>query len=85
MKGENPLSKNLKLKVKNGYKVILSARYVTTADGTGLVHCAPGHGKEDYEVGKKEGLDIIVPVNIDGTLKKEAGKYAGKRAIEVYK
>ena len=77
---ENPLSKNLKLKVKNGYKVVLSSRYVTNEDGTGLVHSAPGHGKEDYEVGKEYGLDMPSPVGINGLLTKEAGKYAGKKA-----
>ena len=82
---ENPLSKNLKLNIKNGYKVILSARYVTTEDGTGLVHCAPGHGKEDYEVGKEYDLDSPSPVETSGTLTKEAGKYAGKKAREVDK
>lgn len=81
----NPLTKNLKLKVKNAYKVVLSARYVTTEDGTGLVHCAPGHGKEDYEVGKENNLDAPSPVGINGLLTEEAGKYAGKKAREVDK
>ena len=88
MKGweyENPLSKNLNVDVKNGYRVVLSSRYVTTEEGTGLVHTAPGHGKEDYEVGKENKLDVISPVNIDGTLTKEAGKYAGKKARVVDK
>ncbi len=76
----NPLSKNLSLKLTNAYKVILSARYVTINDGTGLVHCAPGHGKEDFEVGKEYEIDVISPVGINGILTKEAGKYAGKRA-----
>ncbi|HLF53812.1 MAG TPA: isoleucine--tRNA ligase [Candidatus Nanoarchaeia archaeon] len=82
---ENPLAKSLKLNVKKGYKVILSARYVTTEDGTGLVHCAPGHGKEDYEVGKEYGIDAPCPVAINGLLTEEAGKYAGKKAREVDK
>jgi len=77
---ENPLAKNLKLNLKNAYKVILSARYVTTEDGTGLVHCAPGHGKEDYEVGKEYKIDMPSPVDIYGNLTEEAGKYAGKKA-----
>jgi isoleucyl-tRNA synthetase len=81
----NPLAKNLKLKVKNGYKVVLSERYVTTEEGTGLVHSAPGHGKEDYEVGKEYGLDAPSPVAINGLLTEEAGKYAGKKAREVDK
>ncbi len=77
---ENPLAKNLNLKVYNGYKVVLSSRYVTTEEGTGLVHCAPGHGKEDYEVGKEYNLDMPSPVASDGVLTKEAGKYSGKKA-----
>ena len=82
---ENPLAKNLKIKIKNGYRVVLSGRYVTIEDGTGLVHCAPGHGKEDFEVGIENGLDVICPVGIDGILKKEAGKYAGGKAREIDK
>jgi len=82
---ENPLAKNLKLNVENGYRVVLSNRYVTTEEGTGLVHVAPGHGKEDYEVGKENGLDVPSPVNINGTMTIEAGKYAGKKARVVDK
>jgi len=82
-KYENPLKKNLKLNIKNGEKVVLSSRFVTLEDGSGLVHCAPGHGKEDYEVGKENELDAPCPVAIDGTLTAEAGKYEGKKAREV--
>ncbi|MDP4039746.1 MAG: isoleucine--tRNA ligase [Candidatus Pacearchaeota archaeon] len=77
---ENPLSKNLKMNLKNAYRVVLSSRYVTTEEGTGLVHVAPGHGKEDYEVGKENGLDMICPVSANGLLTEETGKYAGKKA-----
>ncbi len=77
---ENPLSKDLRLNINNGYRVILSSRYVNLEEGTGLVHCAPGHGKEDYEVGKKHNLDMPCPVNINGLLTKEAGKYSNKKA-----
>ncbi len=79
-KYENPLAKNLKLDVKNGYKVLLSSRYVTTEEGTGLVHSAPGHGKEDFEVGREYGIDMPSPVSSDGKMTAEAGKYAGKKA-----
>ncbi len=77
---ENPIAKNLNLKIRNGYKVVLSSRYVNLEEGTGLVHCAPGHGKEDYEIGRKYGLDMPSPVSIDGVLNEEAGKYRGKKA-----
>ncbi len=83
MKGweyENPLSKNLKMKLKDSYRVVLSGRYVNLEDGTGLVHCAPGHGKEDYEVGKEAGLAMPSPVDLSGNLTEETGKYSGKKA-----
>jgi len=80
---EGPLHENLKLNkkdTKDAYRVILSDRYVHLEDGTGLVHTAPGHGKEDFEEGMKAGLPAICPVGIDGRLTEEAGKYAGKKA-----
>ncbi|MEO0460153.1 MAG: isoleucine--tRNA ligase [Myxococcota bacterium] len=46
--------------------VVSFADYVTTDDGTGLVHTAPGHGQEDYETGLRLGLDIYCPVLGDG-------------------
>lgn len=39
---------------------------VSTTDGTAFVHCAPGCGPEDYEVGVKHGLEIFSPVSVDG-------------------
>ncbi|MFC1762479.1 isoleucine--tRNA ligase [Planctomycetota bacterium] len=51
---------------KDAYLVI-PAEYVTTEDGTGLVHTAPGHGQEDYMSGQNYGLDIYSPVQDDGT------------------
>ncbi len=45
---------------------IVLADYVTLEDGTGLVHTAPGHGKEDYQTGLKYGLDVYNPVLPDG-------------------
>jgi isoleucyl-tRNA synthetase len=45
---------------------IVAADYVTTTDGTGLVHTAPGHGEEDYETGVREGLETYSPVLANG-------------------
>ncbi|MBW8015497.1 MAG: isoleucine--tRNA ligase [Planctomycetes bacterium] len=50
---------------KDAYFVIC-AEYVTTEDGTGLVHIAPGHGVDDYVAGQKYGLAIYSPVLDDG-------------------
>src|SRR5438309_10810411 len=38
--------------------VVGAADFVTMDSGTGLVHVAPGHGEEDYEFGKRQGLKI---------------------------
>ena len=51
--------------------------YVTTESGTGLVHTAPGHGQEDYQVGQQYGLDVLSPVNGDGKFTSEAGPFEG--------
>ena len=51
--------------------------YVSTSDGSGLVHIAPGHGEDDFMVGKQYGLDILCPVNSKGVMMAEAGKYEG--------
>src|SRR3989344_4395482 len=85
LKYESPLKKNIKIDVKKGNLVVLSSRYVNMEEGSGLVHCAPGHGKEDYEVGKENGLDIISPVSMNGILTSETGKYSGKKARVVDK
>lgn len=67
--------------LKNGHKVLTSPRYVNLEDGTGLVHCAPGHGKEDYLVGKEFNSPILSFVNMDGRYSAAAGKWlAGKKA-----
>lgn len=45
---------------------VVTADYVTTTDGTGLVHTAPGHGEEDYETGRAYGLEVYCPVLANG-------------------
>ncbi len=79
----NPLSKHLNIKTKNAYKVILNSRYVNLDDGSGLVHTAPGHGKEDYDASRPYNIDVISPIKINGVLTEEAGDYAGGRAREI--
>ena len=45
--------------------------------GTGLVHIAPGHGEEDYELGRALGLPIYNPVDDDGRFIPEVAHFAG--------
>ena len=46
-------------------------------ENTGLVHIAPGHGFDDFELGKKEGIPVFCPVKPNGSFMDEAGSYAG--------
>ncbi len=55
-------------------KVVL-ADYVASDTGTGLVHIAPGHGEEDYQVGLKYNLPILVPVDDYGRFTDEAPQW----------
>ncbi len=58
------------------------ADYVTLTDGTGIVHTAPGHGKEDFDTGKREGIPVLCPVDPKGYFTAEAHQYEGKRIWE---
>ncbi|MBR9677693.1 MAG: isoleucine--tRNA ligase [Nanoarchaeota archaeon] len=62
------------------HKVILSDKYVDLSAGTGLVHCAPGCGPEDHEMGVKHGIPAFNPVNESGFFTEEAGVFAGMKA-----
>jgi isoleucyl-tRNA synthetase len=59
------------------------ADYVTTEDGTGVVHTAPGHGREDFQTGLKYGMVSaeraaeLCPVDDRGVLTAEAGEFEG--------
>jgi isoleucyl-tRNA synthetase len=51
----------------NGRKSLLMlGEHVTMDGGTGCVHTAPGHGEDDYKVGLKYGLEVIMPVDDSG-------------------
>lgn len=54
---------------------ILAGNHVELGEGTGLVHTAPGHGPDDFEIGKEYDLPIFSPVNGEGNFTKDGGKY----------
>jgi isoleucyl-tRNA synthetase len=62
--------------------LMVLANYVTLETGTGCVHTAPGHGREDYITGLNYNLPVISPVGNDGCLTDEAGPYAGMFIFE---
>jgi len=61
---------------------IVLAPYVSLEDGTGCVHTAPGHGREDYETGLAYGLEIFSPVDDEGKLTAAAGEFAGLHVFD---
>ncbi len=63
-------------------EVVIGGDYITTESGTGLVHTAPGHGQEDYQVGLRYGLPIVSPVDDRGFFTEEAGPFAGLKVVD---
>ncbi|WP_374340385.1 isoleucine--tRNA ligase [Azonexus sp.] len=66
---------------------IICGRHVTTEAGTGLVHTAPAHGVDDYNIGKQYGLPVNNPVGNDGKFIStvgalSVGELAGKTVWE---
>ena len=64
---------------ENGWK-IYSAEFVTTTDGSGVVHIAPAFGEDDLNLGKAHKLPFVQHVNIDGSIKSEVTDFAGRQA-----
>lgn len=74
---DHPLLEEIPIQ-KDFVHKILPGEHVTLTEGTGCVHTAPGHGPDDFEIGKKYNLPIFSPVDEAGLFKGEAGKYAGE-------
>jgi len=69
---------------ENAFK-IYPADFVSTEDGTGVVHTAVMYGIEDYELGEKIGLPKVHSVNPDGTFNELVSKWKGKFVKDVEK
>jgi len=53
--------------------LIVLGEHVTLEAGTGVVHTAPGHGQDDFDIGQKYGLDILAPIDDAGRFTPESG------------
>ena len=62
--------------------LIIIGPHVTLEAGTGCVHTAPGHGREDYEVGLLYNLDAYSPVDDSGCFTQEADLFSGQFVFE---
>ena len=57
---------------------VIEGDFVSTADGSGIVHIAPAFGADDYEVSKKYGLPMLQPVTRGGLFTDEVTDFAGQ-------
>ncbi len=78
---EHPLSDLIPIQREFDHR-IYGAGFVEM-DNTGCVHIAPGHGPDDFDLGKEHGLPIFCPVSEDGTYTEDLGRYAGLNVRDV--
>jgi isoleucyl-tRNA synthetase len=67
----------------DAFKVI-TGDFVTTEDGTGVVHTAPSFGADDMRVGRQHGMGSLTLVDQQGRFTKEMGEFAGKYVKNEY-
>lgn len=64
---------------------ILAADYVTTEDGTGIVHQAPAFGEDDMNTCNEYGISVVIPVDMDGKFTEQVPEYQGKLVFDANK
>jgi isoleucyl-tRNA synthetase len=61
---------------KGAFKILVDG-YVTTADGTGIVHQAPAYGEDDFRVCREAGIEFVDPIDDEGRFKSQIPEYSG--------
>lgn len=62
---------------EGAFRVVIG-HHVTVESGTGIVHIAPGFGEDDAEIGRKEGLPALCPIDAEGKFTAEVTDYQGE-------
>ncbi len=65
-----------------GAFVVLGANFVSTDEGTGVVHLAPGFGEDDQRTCEAAGIGVVCPVDDTGRFTAEVGPYAGTQVFD---
>jgi isoleucyl-tRNA synthetase len=65
-----------------GAFVVLAGDFVSTEDGTGVVHLAPGFGEDDQRVCEAAGIPVVVPVDSQGRFTDEVPDFAGLQVFD---
>ena len=61
---------------------VLEADFVSTEEGTGLVHTAIAFGEDDFRLGERYGIKLQNPVTLEGTFDERIGEFSGRRVKE---
>lgn len=72
-------------RAESGAFRILGADYVTTDDGTGVVHQAPAFGEDDMNVCNEAGIELVIPVDMDGKFTSLVPEYEGQLVFDANK
>ncbi len=71
-------------RANGGFRVV-AGDFIETGEGTGVVHIAPAFGEDDLNVGQKEGLPVVDPVDLEGNFTGEVPPYAGQNVFAANK
>ena len=61
---------------------VLAGYFVSSEEGTGIVHMAPGFGEDDQKVCEAAGIEVVVPVNDEGSFTSEVSDWEGQNVFE---
>lgn len=76
------VGKRVLVPVANREIPVISDEFVDPSFGTGVVKVTPAHDPNDFEIGRRHGLDSVVVIAPNGRMRAEAGKYAGMDRYE---
>lgn len=68
----------------NAFRILL-ADYVTTEDGTGVVHQAPAFGEDDMFICQENNIELVIPVDMDGKFTSQVPEYEGQLVFDANK
>ncbi|KQB85232.1 isoleucine--tRNA ligase [Corynebacterium oculi] len=80
-----PIFEHFAEKAEEGAFRILAAEYVTTEDGTGIVHQAPAFGEDDMNTCQAENIPMVLPVDMDGKFTSLVPEYEGQLVFDANK
>ncbi|MGK2877317.1 MAG: valine--tRNA ligase [Solirubrobacterales bacterium] len=76
------VGKNVILPIVDRPIPVIADEHVDLEFGTGALKITPGHDPNDFEIGRKHGLDELTVIGFDGRMTEDAGEFAGQKVLE---